>query len=286
AGFGVDVAERVEVLGVARADALGGLVYSFAGSMHNHDLVALDEVMVDDLASGDIALSTEILSSLFHSTNWYSVPSAPMDVGEYFPSNYRTDLNRSWREGTRRLGELDGSGAGGKLAVRRLEAPRDRVGMTIQSPEGMTVGVPDASVLGWGPLLWNAKSCLVHGDMHGGNVLLETSTDGRAPAGTARRHHRTCLIDFKNSGPGPRCIDAVCLEASIRLAQAELLTRSVESRNGSPRGDHPAPADEVLTLVEDEKRLYRWVFCQEGELPDSNWAKFGATGLQGLMACC
>jgi CheY-like chemotaxis protein len=280
--YGVELAQRVELLGVARADALGGLVYSFAGGLYNHDLVSLDEVLVDDLDTGNIALSTEILGSLFRSTNWYSVPSAPTDVGEYFGNNYRTDLKRSWKEGAKHLLELDGSGG---LAVRRLEEPRDRISMTVQSPAGPTVGVPDSSVLGWGSLLYNAKSCLVHGDMHGGNVLLETSMDEQSGTSTVRRHHRTCLIDFKNSGPGPRCIDAVCLEASIRLAEAELLARSVQSKDGSLGGGNPSPvADDVLTHFEDEKRLYKWVFNKEGELPDSSWAKLCATVLQGLIS--
>jgi CheY-like chemotaxis protein len=282
--YGVELAQRVELLGVARADALGGLVYSFAGGV-DYDLVSLDEVLVDDLTSGNLVLSTKILRSLFSTRNWYSVTAAPMDLGEYFGNTYRTDLNRSWREGAGHLLDLDGKFEGG-LIVRRLEESRDGIGITIQASGGTTVGIPDASVLGWAPLLDNAKSCLVHGDMHGGNVLLETSRDDQAGAGLARRHHRTCLIDFRNSGPGPRCVDAVCLEASIRLAEAEVLAQSPEHKEGLlGRGNASNVVDEVLTRLEDEKKLYKAVFNGEGEPPDSGWARLCATVLQELISC-
>jgi Ser/Thr protein kinase RdoA (MazF antagonist) len=37
------------------------------------------------------------------------------------------------------------------------------------------------------------------------------------------RKRRVCLIDFGNAGRGPRLLDFVSLEASVRLADAEAI---------------------------------------------------------------
>jgi hypothetical protein len=58
--------------------------------------------------------------------------------------------------------------------------------------------------------------------MHGGNVLIELSSSPTAADAEVRR---VCLIDHRNSGPGPRCIDAAALEWSIRIADAEAIER-------------------------------------------------------------
>lgn len=279
--YGVKLAERVELLAVAGADALGGLVYSFAGGLYDNDndLLPLDEVLVDDMRSGELGLSATVVASLFSHDYWYSVKAGYEDVGDYFHRNYKTDLPRSINDGTQKLIELGRNRPESGPRIERFEeGKRSRLEVTTYT--GTKVIIPDATVLGWGMLLSNAPSCLVHGDMHGGNVLLECS----ASTEPARRvHYRSCLIDFRNSGPGPRCIDAVCLEATIRLAEAEL----AGARPDGESGEEPDPgiATEMVDRFEAEKELYRAIFLGAGSVPKDNWAQLAATVLRGLHEC-
>jgi hypothetical protein len=275
--YGVELAERVELLAVAGADALGGLVYSFAGGLYKHDLLPLDEVLVDDIGSSDQRLSTAVLTSLFGSQNWYSIKADHEDVGDYFDRNYKTDLPRSMNEGTRQLLQLGKNHVDTGPWVEKIEEATSSC-VEVTTSSGIRVTIPDASVLGWGTLLSNAPSCLVHGDMHGGNVLLECSdrkTKSRMP-----QYYRSCLIDFRNAGPGPRCIDAVCLESTIRLAEAE----SANARAEDESSGEPASKlfSEMVDRFEPEKDLYRAVFLGQGSVPDAPWAKLAATVLVGL----
>jgi CheY-like chemotaxis protein len=277
--YGVKLIERVELLAVAGADALGGLIYSFAGGLYNHDMMPLDEVLVDDMGSGDLSLSTAALVSLFDNQNWYSVKADNEDVGDYFDRNYRTDLRRSINEGTKQLLQLAKDQADTAPWVEKIEKATSSY-LEVTTSSGTKVIIPDASVLGWGKLLYSAPTCLVHGDMHGGNVLLECSVGS---ASEIRKHYRSCLIDYRNAGPGPRCIDAVCLESTIRLADAELA--SARSRGDSSGVTSAKIANEMVDRLEAEKDLYKAVFLGQGSVPDVEWAKLSATVLIGLRGC-
>jgi len=282
--YGVELAQRVELLAVAGVDALGGLVYSFAGGLYNNDLLPLDKVLVEDLESGNLSLSTTVLSSLFSTTNWYSVSADPQGISDYFDRNYRTDLRRSSTQGEK---YLLASGKARKETgpwVEKIEETTSSC-LNITTTTGSDLIIPDASVLGWGVLLYNAPACLVHGDMHGGNVLLECSLVPDGDDGAAvRKHHRTCLIDFRNAGPGPRCIDAVCLESSIRLADAESTSRRHVGEEDYQEGLAPTRlVNEMVDRFESEKALYRAVFLGEGSVPEMPWANLSAVILRGLM---
>jgi CheY-like chemotaxis protein len=275
--YGVELAERVELLAVAGADALGGLVYSFAGGLYKHDLLPLDEVLVDDMRSGQLSLSSSVITSLFGNQNWYSVKTDREDVGDYFVRNYKTDLPRSISSGTKELLDLGRNHLDTGPWVEKIEeAKRSRLEVTTSS--GTNLSIPDATVLGWGKLLSNAPSCLVHGDMHGGNVLLECSAS--SGSGT-RQYYRSCLIDFRNAGPGPRCIDAVCLESTIRLAEAELA--DARSQSGPGKEADATIANEMVDRFGAEKALYRAIFLEQGSVPKAEWAQLAATVLVGLQ---
>ena len=282
--YGVELAQRVELLAVAGVDALGGLVYSFAGGLYNNDLLPLDKVLVEDLESGNLNLSTVVLNSLFSTTNWYSVIADPQGISDYFDRNYSTNLRRSSTQAEKYL--LESSKARketGPWVEKTEEATRSYLNITTAT--GSNLIIPDASILGWGALLYNAPACLVHGDMHGGNVLLESSLEPDDSKGVAvRKHHRTCLIDFRNAGPGPRCIDAVCLESSIRLADAESISRRHVGEEDYPEGLAPARLIcEMVDRFEAEKALYRAVFLDQGCVPNIPWANLSAVVLRGLM---
>ena len=282
--YGVELAQRVELLAVAGVDALGGLVYSFAGGLYNNDLLPLDKVLVEDLESGNLNLSTVVLNSLFSTTNWYSVTADPQGISDYFDRNYSTNLRRSSTQAEKYL--LESSKARKETGpwVEKIEEATSSY-LNITTASGSDLVIPDASILGWGVLLYNAPACLVHGDMHGGNVLLESSLEpDDSKRAAVRKHHRTCLIDFRNAGPGPRCIDAVCLESSIRLADAESISRRHVGEDDYQEGLAPARlVSEMVDRFEAEKALYRAVFLDQGRVPDMPWANLSAVVLRGLM---
>lgn len=283
--YGVELTHRVELLGVAGVDALGGLVYSFAGGTYNHDLVSLDEILVEDLTSGDLAFSSTALQSLFSTKSWYAVSCEPVDAGDYFGRNYKTNLRRSCFEGEKKLFELKEKWREWPKIERAENLPEGR-GVVMTTPSNVRLPLPDVSVLGWGRLNYRAPSCLVHGDMHGGNVMLECSSSVTLDQIPKRYHHRTCLIDFRHSGPGPRCIDAVCLESSIRLADAVVTSQQMDLRNKPLTADMQATfADELAGRFLEEKALYRAIFFGDGKVPDTEWATLCADVLNGLKLC-
>lgn len=220
---GVHLNQRVELLGVATQHSLGAVCYSFAGKVFGEDLVALDELMREP--SG-VPLAIEAIDSLFssESKNWYSVSCPSVSSTHYTGSNYGTSFDEAYkrlRKGLRRLSnrfredisyEWDDPTETGRLTVRSLQ-----------------LNIPPQSVLGQGPLMNPQSACLVHGDMHGGNVLVEVGgSNGRPP-----KLERVCLIDYMSAGPGPRCVDVAALQASIRLADADGIQRGAGLSNGS-----------------------------------------------------
>ncbi|MEV6489771.1 response regulator [Actinoplanes sp. NPDC051633] len=282
--YGIELSHRVELLGVTGADALGGLIYSFAGGSYNLDLLALDEVFVDELTSGDLEVSSEALRSLFASRDWYGTPCGYVDVGEYFETNFRTDLPRSCDEGERQLAELSETWTQWPRIVRADGSKG--VAALLEGPDGTKLAVPDQSVLGWGWLADQVPGCLVHGDMHGGNVMLECSRESSGTREGKWHYHRSCLIDFRNAGPGPRCIDAVCLESSIRLAEAEVMSKTVLRAGSPPSADEQRELAQRMTEhFEEELALYRAVFLGEGDVPGSAWAGQCALVLRSMRDC-
>jgi hypothetical protein len=105
-------------------------------------------------------------------------------------------------------------------------------------------------------------------------------------AGDRRIYERSCLIDFRNAGPGPRCIDAVCLESSIRLADAEVLTAAHLKSGGDPTPvEQRALVEQVFEVYDAELALYRSIFLGEGEIPDEGWARQCALVLRSMRDC-
>ena len=282
--YGVELSHRVELLGVTGADALGGLIYSFAGGSYNLDLLALDEILVEDLESGDFEVSRRALESLFERKDWYGTPCGHVDVGEYFGNNFRTDLPRSYDEGEKQLGLLTR-----KWTLWPKVIPSEggnSIASWLETPDGRRLALPDQSVLGWGRLGDQVPGCLVHGDMHGGNVMLECSPVTSGDRAGRWEYHRSCLIDFRNSGPGPRCIDAVCLESSIRLAEAEVMSTTGIKDDKAPTVEEQREfATRMTEYFDEELALYRAVFLGEGDVPESGWASQCALVLRSLQDC-
>jgi len=88
--------------------------------------------------------------------------------------------------------------------------------------------IPRKRFLGSQAIFTDRPSCLVHGDMHGGNVMVEL--DGGRPEQALKR---VCLIDYRNAGPAPRPLDVLALQASVRLSDAHAIA---ETASPNPAG--------------------------------------------------
>jgi CheY-like chemotaxis protein len=285
--YGVELDQRVELLALAGRDSLGALVYSFAGGVFRKTLLPLDELLMLDLESGDSALSREVLGRLFKSRHWYSVRASDVGVSQYFKANYRTELLRSCETAEREMAMLP-EVLGNGISVSWVDRVRkDEPHFVLSFPNRQTLVLPDSSVLGLGNMHRPAPACLVHGDMHAGNVMIELSRSPYEGAEAATRLDRVCLIDFRNSGPGPRSVDAVALESSVRLADSEASCRALGGV-GESFLSADARFEVALHMSErfhEEMALYDAIFAGESSTLFEGWQNVAAEILRGLREC-
>lgn len=285
--YGVELDQRVELLGVTERDSLGGLVYSFAGGLHHKGLMALDDVLVMDMGSQNESLSRKVFQGLFRSRHWYSVMTDDVDVNEYFKVIYKNSLITSFAQAEEALFRLPIE-LGAQVRVERVPAKAGKESyFSVEIGRAASLAIPNSSILGLGPMYGSVPGRLVHGDMHAGNVMLEVSEDDSAPADKRVRLDRACLIDFRSAGPGPRTIDAVALESSVRLADSDVACRRIDSDGESSLSgsDRLRIAEEMVDRFPDEIRLYRSVFYGDGELSSHGWQTEAAEILFGLKSC-
>ena len=112
-----------------------------------------------------------------------------------------------------------------------------------QHSDADPLAIPKSSVLGLGAI-YDSFPGACHGDMHAGNVMLEVlKTMMLLRINEYILRH---AIDFRSAGPGPRTIDAVTLEVSVRLADSD-----VQCRRLSPTGEVDLSTSERLTIAEE-----------------------------------
>jgi CheY-like chemotaxis protein len=288
--YGVKLDQRVELLGVATRDSLGALVYSFAGGVYGRELAALDDVLISDLRADSLELSRTVLDNLFNSRHWYSVRTDDVPVSNYFKDNYRNDLKISCRDGEKSLlvlGKILGDG----FRVERVPQRGGETHFEVSMGGPDTLAIPDSSVLGLARMLGSVPTCLVHGDMHAGNVMLEVSERPSDRQASEKRKpltlNRACLIDFRNAGPGPRTIDAVALESSVRLADSEAVSRSINELGEIALTDAERfdAARLMVGRVNAEIEMYRAVFGDSPDRPMEGWQALAAEILSELRVC-
>jgi CheY-like chemotaxis protein len=285
--YGVELDQRVELLGVAERDSLGGLVYSFAGGLHHKSLMALDDVLIIDIGSHNESLSRKVFQGLFKSRHWYSVMTNDVSVNQYFEVSYKNSLMKSFAQLEEALRGL-ATEFNGQVQFEKVPPKAGKESyFSVKILDADPLAIPNSSVLGLGAIYGSVPGRLVHGDMHAGNVMLEVSEDNDAPADKRVRLDRACLIDFRSAGPGPRTIDAVALESSVRLADSE-----VQCRRVSPTGEVDLSTSERLAIAEemvgrlaDEAKLYRFIFYGDGDLAAHGWQTEAAEILIGLKSC-
>lgn len=98
---------------------------------------------------------------------------------------------------------------------------------------------------------------LVHGDMYGGNVMIEVTRDGDV---------RPRLIDYRSVGPDPRAIDFAALDASLRLADVKAILRDfgVESENDLDQDQFPPRSYDPRHATAKNATWARTTGCRRG----------------------
>lgn len=261
--FGIRLKHRVEMLGHVQGDALGLLCYSFAGGVFGSDVAALDELLRDD-ERVDLALAT--FKTLFNpdSREWYSVNAGLRPLTDHFGEVYQLSFPNCLDRLDRSLQNL----AGRFQTEVRYIPPTESTDGSFEIG-GVSLTIPERSTFGRGPFVAGVRCCPIHGDMHGGNVLVEIDE------GSARDIRRVCLIDYRSVGPGPRCLDAAMLQSSVRLADAERISavridarKVAESHVDARHEDNRNLTDDELreglaeaarrTLIEEASLRHAW----------------------------
>jgi CheY-like chemotaxis protein len=240
--YGVALDYRVEMLGACLGDALGAVCYSFAGG-RTSTLSSLDDLLGPD----DMRLWEDIFSRMFtpSASNWYSVRGEIPSLKEYFVEELRISPTRSLNQLSRWLESL-------VHGVPSLRLSR-RTGRASELQSGdLVLELPDRAILGRAELVRAVPGCLIHGDLHGGNVLVD-----------AERTPPACkFIDYRNSGLGPRLLDFVALQSTVRLAHVRRMRGSGESWPRKPTAEW---VSRIMAETLVERQLLR------GETPPDSW---------------
>lgn len=273
--YGVQLEQRVELLASAFQDAIGGVVYSFAGGVYGQDLASLDELLREDEE-----LSSQVIRNLFDAVHWYSVAATNRkSIFSYMESSYKIGPIASVDANVASLRKVSEK----YPADVRFRAGADSAESTFQVTDSPRLTFPGEQFLGAGWALRQYPWCLIHGDMHGGNVMAELTGESDEPR--SRSIDRVCLIDYRNAGPGPRCIDAVALEASIRIADAEQIAADLGTTGASSLvgPDLVRAMQTAARRTEAERQLFLHLWGTRGSKPDAKWANLSAAVVSGLQ---
>ena len=252
--YGVPLLHRVEMLGHAVDQALGAVCYSFAGRVLGESLESLDQQLCVPEKAEHVRA---VMDSLFGAParSWYAVTGPPVPVNQYIQRTYAVKFASCHDQ-------LDDAG---KAIAKRLGSE------VSYSPPGeredgeLTAGkaklrLPRRTIWGEGIFLKALPTCLVHGDMHGGNVMVEMDK---------QKLSRVCLIDYGNAGPGPRMTDFVALEASTRLRDVQSIVAGLGAERERDLDDagYRRAVMQAAGRVEDERRILAAAWDGASEQP-------------------
>lgn len=263
----VQGSSRVELLGSARGDALSMLCYSFA-SESPAELMTLQEWLVDCRVQrkqvrkllGRVA-SEELVGA-------WPVERMGMSILQYVQRERGVTLLKGLKvleewlqhmaEDLEMIDILDATGS-----------QDDQNFTKVVRVKGQNLCVPRSPLLGSTHVRRMVPNRMLHGDLHGGNVMLDTASSPPTFK----------LIDYRNTGPGPRYFDAAALEASIRLAEVGQWWCGLES-------GHLPPDDVIAVVVERYAGVeLRQVARDAVEDPlgarDDNWWVGATTAVSG-----
>ena len=186
--------KRVELLGFAAGDVIGGICYSFAGD----SMKSIDSIETFLKQQNDSF--TTCVNSIFdpNSQEWYARRSIEQDLAKYFsvsydviPENIRREMHRF----------IDAN-------ATRLSGQYSRDGLKLSS--GKCLSVPDR-VFGLGVFRGEYNACIVHGDLNVRNILVSV---GGQP-------NEMVLIDYRHTNRGPAAVDFAAIETSIRESDTQ-----------------------------------------------------------------
>ncbi len=186
--YGLPLKHRVEMLDAVLGDTLGVVCYSHGSTdAEIRDLQhAFDE---------EDPIALKALDALFAPDDqfWFKDENQGVDLLKFFQHEY-------WLRPKELVANI------WEFVDRRIEFGRAgdqtfRWGTDESAPLPVNLDLSRAVFTGQYP------ACVVHGDLHGGNVLV----DGEG---------RPKLIDYRNLTRGPRCLDFASLEVSIRLSDS------------------------------------------------------------------
>ncbi|MEL6981321.1 MAG: phosphotransferase, partial [Actinomycetota bacterium] len=189
--FGLDLNQRVELLNSALGDTIGAACYTHA------DARGGQQRDLQHLFNGETDLAITALEELFdhRAQAWTADRSVEKDLAGFFVREYNKPL-RHLQRGLRDF-------------VERCPEVAFGAERTSVSWAGQQLAVPTVEDLGLATFSGSFEACVVHGDLHGGNVLV---TETGQPV----------LIDYRNMGRGPRMLDFVSLEVSVRMASGSV----------------------------------------------------------------
>ncbi|AIY19581.1 hypothetical protein KR76_27475 [Pimelobacter simplex] len=192
--LGVPTEFRVELIGTALGDLLGAVCYSFAGGTASDDIVSLDDLV----RRGERDEVERVLTSIYgrDSKSWYAIAGADTAMQTYYK---------------RQFGVTTADAIG---ALHQFVEKHQPAGAYVRSAgklnlNGFTMTLPRESDLGTGAYYraGSTPTRLIHGDLHGGNVLVDDTG-------------RVSLIDYATADFGPRFADVAATLATLRLQVA------------------------------------------------------------------
>jgi hypothetical protein len=201
--LGVSSERRVELLGSAMGDVIGGLCYGFAG--RSPGSVTDLEALLDE--ESDRAL--EVFGSLFgpDATDWSGTEMREegSELTEFFSDAYSLEVSPVVME-LRRFAESN---------AQRWGCTFRGDGLYFGQDGSERIALPEERDSALAALRNEYDSSIVHGDLNAANVMV--ADDGRV-----------MLIDFRHTARGPRLIDAAALQTSIRLSRCAVADVSTE----------------------------------------------------------
>lgn len=207
--FDGEAKHRVELLAFATANAVGALCYALAGQ-EPQTIRTLKSPLRNGHDSAVFAITTLFSVEWKH---WYATTTRRVNPMQHMQSEF--DFRYSSR--------LEDFRAGLKDAVRWRNTQmrsqpwhfddrtrRDSRASQIELNDRPALQIPAQGLNG--RISRQVLTCVCHGDFHAANVIVggHDGTDIR-------------LIDYAATGPGPRALDFMVLEASIRVLHAEQL---------------------------------------------------------------
>lgn len=199
------------MLGFGLCDGLGVICYTFAGDPPA-EIVTMDKWLND---RENHERTPELLQALtaVETSAWAQAEGPAPSLFAYFKTEKNAQLTQSLGSLESWLGRVAQQYPW--IALRR-DKPNglDLRGLRVDSAQFLSIGerlhlpLPAGAMLGAVGLRIPCCGRFQHGDLHGGNVMLD-----------AANFRRFRYIDYRNSGLSPRFVDTASLHGAVRISE-------------------------------------------------------------------